>query len=154
MLTGAAQAIDERLDGAIAEFSRRRMFSGNIGEVFVLPTGCHPLRPDTVLLAGLGSFDQFNDEVLQLVAENVIRTFIRTGVEDFATVLLGGGSGSDPAATLHNLLTGFLRGLTDSDTPHDFRLVTICEMDPQQYARIKEELYRLASTDSFFWTSR
>ena len=147
--TGAAQAIDERLDGAIAEFSRRRMFSGNIGEVFVLPTGCHPLRPDTVLLAGLGSFDQFNDEVLQLVAENVIRTFIRTGVEDFATVLLGGGSGSDPAATLHNLLTGFLRGLADSDTPHDFRRVTICEMDPQQYARIKEELYRLASTDLF-----
>ena len=41
--TGAAQAIDERLDGAIAEFSRRRMFSGNIGEVFFLP-GIPPRR--------------------------------------------------------------------------------------------------------------
>ena len=147
--TGAAQAVDERLDGAIAEFSRRRMFSGNVGEIFVLPTGCHPLRPETVLLAGLGSFDRFNDEVLQLVAENAIRTLVHTGVEDFATVLIGGGSGADTGSMLKNLLTGFIRGLKDSDTAHDFRRVTLCEMNPEQYARIKEELYRLASTELF-----
>lgn len=147
--TGAAQAIDERLDGAIAEFSRRRMFSGNVGEIFVLPTGSHLLRPETVLLAGLGSFDRFNDEVLQLVAENAIRTLVRTGVEDFATVLIGGGSGADTGSTLKNLLTGFILGLKDSDAANNFRRLTLCEMDPEQYARIKEELYRLASTELF-----
>lgn len=147
--TGAAQAVDAQLDGAIAEFSRRRMFSGNVGEVFVLPTGSHPLRADSVLLAGLGPFDRFTDEVLEAVAENVIRTFVRTGVEDFATVLLGAGSGKDPAMALRHLLAGFLRGLKDADPSHDFRRITVCETDPEQYARIKTELYRLASTDLF-----
>ena len=53
--TGAAQAVDLRMDGAIAEFSRRRMFGGEVGQVFVIPTGCHALRPDHILLAGLGN---------------------------------------------------------------------------------------------------
>src|SRR5262249_9438302 len=89
--TGAAQAVDARLGGAGGDFSRRRMFSANVGEVFILPTGSHALRPDIVLFAGLGAFDQFTDEVLELVAENVVRTFVATGVEDFATVLIGSG---------------------------------------------------------------
>jgi hypothetical protein len=145
--TGAAQAVDARLDGAVAEFSRRRMFSANVGEVFILPTGTHALRPDIVLFAGLGAFDQFTDDVLELVAENVIRTFIATGVQDFATVLIGKGSGRAPATALRRLLGGFLSGLRDVDHGHDFRRITLCERNPDQYDIIKAELYRLASTD-------
>ena len=64
-------------------------------------------------------------------------------------MLIGGGSGADTGSMLKNLLTGFIRGLKDSDTAHDFRRVTLCEMNPEQYSRIKEELYRLASTELF-----
>ena len=147
--TGAAQAVDARLDGAVAECSRRRMFSANVGEVFILPTGPHLLRSDVVLFAGLGPFDHFSDDVLELVAENVVRTFVATGVDDFATVLIGGGSGRGTGQTLRTLLQGFLRGLRDSDAAQNFRRVTLCEMVPAQYDAIKRELYLLASTDLF-----
>ncbi|HRZ35497.1 MAG TPA: M17 family peptidase N-terminal domain-containing protein, partial [Candidatus Paceibacterota bacterium] len=123
---GAASALDQRLGGAVSEFMARRMFGGNIGEIFVMPTGRHPVRADLVMFAGLGTFDRFDEEVLELVAENVIRTLIRTDVEDLATVLLGGRSGPSVAALLEHMLKGFLRGLLDADDDRRFRRVTLC----------------------------
>src|SRR5690606_8235315 len=39
------------------------------------------------------------------------------------------------------------RGLCDADTDHFFRRVVICETRPERYIALKEELYRLSSTD-------
>lgn len=147
--TGAAAYIDSRLDGAVTEFMRRRMFSGGIGEVFILPANRSRLPADMVLFAGLGYFDQFNNEVQQTTAENVLRTFVRTRVEDFATVLFGGGSGSDVGELLAGLLRGFVRGKLDADVDHHFRRVTLCELDRARYEKIRTELYRLAGTPLF-----
>jgi pimeloyl-ACP methyl ester carboxylesterase len=144
---GAAAALDARLGGAISELSQRRMFSGNIGEIFMLPVGRHPLASEHVAFVGLGPFDRFTDEVLQIAAENMIRTFIRARVEEFATVVFGGGSGGSPAEGLRNMLDGFLRGLRDADADHFFRRVVICETQRDRYTALKEELYRLSSTD-------
>lgn len=151
--TGAARAIDDRLDGAIADFVQRRMFAANVGEVFMLPCGRHPLRAETVLLAGLGSFDEFGESVAQLVAENVIRTFIRTQVDEFATLLLGGGSSGGNAdslrVTLRNLLEGFIRGLTNTPDTRVFRGFTLCELDPDRYQLMRNELFYLSGTPLF-----
>lgn len=147
--SGAAVALDSRLRGAIGDFTRRRMFSGNVGELFMMPTGRHPVSADTIILAGLGHFDEFNDEVLQLTAENVIRTCVRTNVEEVATVLFGAGSGRSTATALKHLLTGFFRGLRDADHDHSFRRITLCEMNASRYQEIKQELLRLSSTDLF-----
>jgi pimeloyl-ACP methyl ester carboxylesterase len=147
--SGAANDVDARLDGAISELSTRRMFDLSTGEVFIVPTGRHPLRADLILFVGLGPFDKFDDGVQGLAAENVIRTFIQTNVPDFATVLLGAGSGRDVAATLTNLLSGFFRGLRDADRQHRVRSITLCEMDPSVYTVIKRELFRLAATPLF-----
>ncbi|MEO8428163.1 MAG: CHAT domain-containing protein, partial [Verrucomicrobiota bacterium] len=147
--TGAAQAIDLQMDGAIAEFSRRRMFGGEIGEIFIIPTGNHPLRPKHILLAGLGTFDRFTRDVLELVAENVIRTLVRSGVDDFATVVMGGSSGKDISVSLQHMLAGFVRGLLDADESHDFRRVTLCETNLERFNEMREQLYRLASTELF-----
>lgn len=147
--SGAALVLDQRLDGAIAEFTTRRMFSGNVGEVFMLPSGRHALSADVTVLAGLGPFDRFSEEVQQLVAENVIRTLIRAKIEDFATVLVGAGSGRGAASSLRNLLAGFIRGLRDADTFARFRSITLCEFDRDRYHSMKQELYRLSSTALF-----
>jgi hypothetical protein len=146
---GAANAIDSLLEGTIGEFITRRMFNGNVGEISIIPTGRHPIRPDLIAFAGLGAFDKFNSDVLELVADNIIRTFIRTRVDDFATVLFGGASGHEPEMILESLLTGFIRGLLDADTEYRFHGVTICETDRQRYEAIKRELYRLSSTPLF-----
>ncbi len=146
---GAALAIDQRLDGAIGDFVNRRMFSGNVGELFILPTGRHPLQADLVLFAGLGAFDRFNVEILQLVAENTIRTLIRTNVEDFATVLLGSGTGVEAIDSLRHLLEGFVRAIRDLDTDAGVRRVTFCIRDPGKCREAAAELFRLAGTELF-----
>ena len=143
---GAASALDARLDGAITDLTRRRMFGGEVGEIFMLPTGRHPLSADVIAFVGLGAFDRFTDEVLQTAAENLLRTLVRARVEEFSTVLFGGGSGENPASGLRNLLTGFLRALRDADHDHQFRRIVLCEYDADRYTLLKEELFRLSST--------
>ncbi len=146
---GAAAAIDERLDGAVKEFSTRRMFTADVGDVFVMPTGRNSLKAESVLFAGLGLFDAFENEVQQFISQNIVRTFVHTHVEDFATVLMGTSSGSSVSTALFNQLKGFLDGMKDADRDHRMRRITICENDPARYLRMKEELYRLSSTDLF-----
>ncbi len=146
---GAAGAIDELLGGAVREFTTRRMFSGEVGDIFIMPTGRGDVRAESVLFAGLGAFDAFGPEVQEFVTENVIRTFVRTHVEDFATVLMGAASGQTVRVALFHQLRGYIRGLLDADDDHRLRRLTIVENDPDTYAEIKRELFRLTSTDLF-----
>lgn len=146
---GPASSIDAHLDGAVREFTTRRMFSANVGEVFALPSGRHRLFADFVLLAGLGPFDAFASETQEFVTENIVRACARTNVEELATVLLGAGSGMSVETSVRHHLVGFLHGLRDADRGHRVRRITLCEIDPARYQRIKQEVYRLASTTLF-----
>ncbi len=146
---GAAAAVDERVNGALKECVMRRMFTSRVGEVFVLPTGRHLIYAESVLFAGLGDFGTFGPDVQQFVAENVVRTFIRTHVEEFATVLIGAATGLSVPAILYNQLAGYFRGLFDADDSDVMRRITLCERDADRYLEMKEEVYRLASTDLF-----
>ena len=146
---GAAAAIDERLNGAVKEFTLRRMFSGGLGEVFVMPAGRSLLFADLVLFAGLGAFDRFTDDAQRFVAENIVRTFVRTQVEEFATVLLGTGSGVPVATALRNQLAGFFAALTAADPDRQLRRITLCELDAERYDEIRRELLQLSATPLF-----
>jgi hypothetical protein len=102
-----------------------------------------------VLFLGLGPFDRFTEDVQQLVFENAVRVLVRSRVDEFATVLIGAGSGQTAGAVLKNLLIGFLRGLKDADPNFRFRGITICEKNPARFADMREELVRLARTPLF-----
>ncbi len=146
---GAALAVDAAMNGTITEFTQRRMFSNAVGELFMLPAGRNELRADQVIFTGLGAFDRFNLQTLETVAENLARTLVRTDIEEFATILMGAGTGLplDPAVRAYIL--GFLRGLTDSDPDHHFRGITLCELNEARYDAVKWALYRLSSTPLF-----
>jgi CHAT domain/Cytosol aminopeptidase family, N-terminal domain/Lecithin:cholesterol acyltransferase len=146
---GAASAIDDRMGGAIRQMFERRMFNAGVGEISILPTGKHPVRADVIAFAGLGPFDNFNEDVLEIVGENVVRTFINTRVDEFATVPIGGGTNAFTASALRKLLVGFLRGLQDSGLNNRFRGVTICETDKDRYDAMQAEFYRLCGTSLF-----
>jgi hypothetical protein len=149
---GPAGAIDQQLGGAIREFVARRLFSLKSGEVFMLPTGNAPIPADLVLFAGLGSLDQFHAaprDCQQLVASNVIRTMIRMGIDEFATVLVGGGSGQSVRQTLENLMLGFADGLRDADPGDRVRRVILCENDRQRYAEMVDSVYALGRGQPF-----
>jgi hypothetical protein len=143
--SGPAAAIDAALGGAIREFTLRRMFAGQLGQVFVLPATRGALMADLVLFAGLGAFDDFGAEAAAFVAENVVRTFARTHVEDFATVLFGAGSGVPVAMAAEQQLRGFLQGLQHADPGGVVRRITFCELDPRKYRAMARALRRIAT---------
>jgi pimeloyl-ACP methyl ester carboxylesterase len=147
--TGPASEIDKRLGGAVTELTSRRMLSGNVGQAFVMPVGRSTLRCDMVLFAGLGTFDSFTPDVQLFAAENVVRVFARTHVEEFATLMFGAGSGRSIAESLANMLAGFLRGLSEADGHGRFRRIILCERDPARYDELKRALYQLAGTTLF-----
>ncbi|HEX9622045.1 MAG TPA: M17 family peptidase N-terminal domain-containing protein, partial [Polyangiaceae bacterium] len=147
--SGAASVLDDYLGGAVTEFMRRRMFSGGVGEVFVMPANRRQLRADLVIFAGLGYFDQFNDEVQRVAAQNVVRALVRTRVEEFATVLVGASTGADVAHLLTNLLSGFVEGKLQADSERRLSRIVLCETDPARYEELRREVYRLASTSLF-----
>lgn len=146
---GAASALDEVLDGVIAEMVARRMFNGNVGEVNVLPTGRHPVRADAIAFAGLGSIDRFTVESLAVIGENLIRTFVATRVDDFAIVPLGGSTGAFTYDALQSLFSGFIRGLAESDGDRRFHGITICEIDHARFVGLRNWLYQLAVSSLF-----
>ncbi|MCZ6469143.1 MAG: CHAT domain-containing protein, partial [Candidatus Dadabacteria bacterium] len=74
---------------------------------------------------------------------------IQSKIEDFATVLMGAGSGRTIESTLKNLITGFVRGILDADKDYKFRSITLCEMDINRYNEMKRALYQLSSTKLF-----
>jgi hypothetical protein len=147
--SGAARAVDEQLDGAITEFSERRILSAKVGAVFIMPANRYRMGADMVVFAGLGSYDDLSDEVLRLVAENVARTLVRTKVGSFATVLLSSGSGMDPSDALTNLVTGFLSGLREGDKPGHLKTITLCETNRERFETIHRDLLRLTASDIF-----
>ena len=146
---GAAAVVDQQMGGAIQQMFARRMFNASIGEISILPTGKHPVRADVIAFAGLGAFDSFNEQVLDIVGENLVRTFINTRIDDFATVPIGGATSAFTPGALRSLMSGFLRGLQDADHDSRFRGITICETDKDRFAALQQEFYRLCGTRLF-----
>jgi hypothetical protein len=142
--SGAAAAVDARLGGAIREFTRRRMFTGRLGEISGLPPTRGVLLAESVVFAGLGDFDDFGSDAQSFVAGNIVRSLAMSGVEDFATVLFGAGSGVPVAAALEQQLGGFVAGLRDADPDRVIRRITICEIDARKYAALRRAALRLA----------
>jgi hypothetical protein len=143
--SGAAAAVDRSLGGAIREFTLRRMFLGQLGQVFVMPAARSPLQAELVLFAGLGDFAAFGPAAQAFVAENVVRTFARTHVEDFATVLLGAGSGIPVESAVEHQLRGFLAGLRHADPDRVIRRITLCEIDTRKFAALRRSATRIAA---------
>lgn len=146
---GAAAALDAQLGGAIRDLVERRMLSGRSGEVFLLPARRLRLPTEHVVFAGLGPPEFYGEATQQLAAENAMRALLRARIDDCATVLFGSRPGPAPARSLENLMTGFLRALHDADPGRCFRSLTLCELDPEKFAEMRSELYRLAATDLF-----
>jgi pimeloyl-ACP methyl ester carboxylesterase len=143
--TGPAATLDARLGGAIRELALRRMFDGSLGQVYVLPTPRSALLAEFAVFAGLGDFDEFGPDAQAYAAENVVRAFARSRIEDFATLLLGAGSGVSVAAALEGQLRGYLAGLRRADPERVVRRITVCELDGRKFARLRRAMTRLAA---------
>ena len=146
---GAAKAVDARLGGRLRDLIRTRTVSSEVGTMFVLPTMRSGLRTDMLIFAGLGPFDGFVPEMIELVASNLVRTLVGGNIEEFATVLFGAGSGFEARACTEHLLRGVIGGLRDTDPEGRFRGLTICELDEGKFSSIRDEVVRGCLSDAF-----
>jgi CHAT domain-containing protein len=148
---GAAAALNRAMNGRISDLIARRMFGAEVGEISVLPNGRRAMRAPNVAFAGLGSFDSFTPAALKLVCDNLVRTFVAAGLDNFAMVPFGWGSASDEdqRTMVRAMLEGFVRAIEDSDTDRRFRELTICELSPERFALINDEIHDLGQRASF-----
>jgi CHAT domain-containing protein len=121
------------------------MFDASLGRVTSLPVARHALLADFVVLAGLGDFDEFASEAQMLVAGNIVRLLAAAGVQDFATVLFGAGSGVPVAAALEQQLGGFAAALGGADDGRVVRRITLCEIDTRKYASLRRAAVAVAA---------
>lgn len=147
--SGAANALDEQLDGAIRELVERGLLKGDVGQVFVLPAGRRRLMAELVVFVGLGQPDRFDDGVLHTVSRNVAHMLAHLKVDDFATVLIGGGSGDNAGTSLASMVGGFLEALRESDGNEHVRRVTVCERDRGRYDEAVSNLRLMLTSEVF-----
>lgn len=146
---GAAGAIDERLGGMLADVIDRRMFSANVGELFVLPTPRHGLAAEMVVLIGLGSFSQFSMKSLRSSVENATRTLLRCQVDELVTVPLGGGSGLPMEQIAEAMIEGLQAALNDAHGRPSLRSLGIMTKFQHDYDRLNQSILTLASSSKF-----
>ena len=145
--SGAARALDEALGGEITRLVNRRVFSTNTGEVFILPVSRRQLKADFVVFVGLGYYDEFSEEVLELASQNVARMLLAAQIGEFATVMMGSASATSMTASLRSMLRGFSAGVVDQSSGHMIRSVTIVESDERRFQQMTRSLVELAVSD-------
>lgn len=147
--SGPAHAFDSLLAGAISDLSERKIFSGMRGKIYFMPTYKTQIPGDVLTIAGLGSFAEFQSDVIVSTAQQVIQSLLRIRVNELATVIFGGASSGDIRNCLVAMLKGFIKGLMENDQNFEFQRVIICEKDDQKFAELQTELYQLASSSLF-----
>lgn len=147
--SGAAGALDSRLEGMLAEIIDRRMFSANIGEVFILPTPRHGLKAEMVVLIGLGTFEQFSMQSLRSSVENAVRTLLRCNVDELVTVPLGGGSGLRMDHIAEAMIEGVNSAIKDARGRPSLRSLVITTINKRDHDELCRSTLLLAASDKF-----
>jgi len=138
--SGAADAIDERLGGAIRLLSQRRQIDGTLGRVEQVSAANTPLHAASVVLVGLGDFDRFDAGAVQHAAAAAARVMAATQARHVAAVTFGAGSGLGARAAITAQLQGFAAGLSAADSGGQVRRLTICEINARRHAQLARAL--------------
>ncbi len=146
---GAAGAVDAKLGGMLAEVIDRRMFSANVGEIFVLPTQRKKLATEMVVLIGLGRFSEFTTQSLRSSVQNATKTLLNCNVDELVTVPMGGGSGLQIPELTEAIMEGVQAAMLDSRRRLSLRSLCIATKFPKDYQAICESIFELATSAKF-----
>ena len=143
---GATGAVDKALDGGISSLIDDGEITGKKGEMTLLHT-MGKIAPARVVVAGLGSQDDFDAEVVRRVSSEALRFLRRRGITDAVTIAHGAGIGGlAPDDAGQAIAEGSLLGLYRFDRYHtngddgdgDFEELTIAELDESRARAIRQ----------------
>ena len=133
----------------LAEVIERRMFSANVGEVFIIPTVRQNIGTELVALIGLGSFSMFTAKSLRTSVENATRTLLRCNVDDLVTVPMGGGTGMPIRVVSEAILDGVQAAIRDARDRISLRGLTIATNSGQDFEQMCKTALELAASSRF-----
>ena len=134
---GATGAVDKALGGVITQLIEDGEIKGSTGETTLIHT-LGKIKPSRVLVAGLGTQDKFDVQVVRRVSAEVVRFLRRKGISSAATIAHGAGIGGlDPQLSGQAIAEGAHLGLykfgtyltKNSDSTNEFEHLTVVEAD-------------------------
>ena len=134
---GATGAVDKALGGVITQLIEDGEIKGSTGETTLIHT-LGKIKPSRVLVAGLGTQDKFDVQVVRRVSAEVVRFLRRKGISSAATIAHGASIGGlDPQLSGQALAEGAHLGLykfgtyltKNSDSTNEFEHLTVVESD-------------------------
>ena len=133
---GPARAIDHHLDGLLSDVFESQAVDGRLGSVLPVPVPVERGAARNLFLVGLGAISEFLPKAVETAGESLARLLVATQILDLATVPIGASSGLSLKGVVESFLTGFLRGLHQSDATRGFRSLTLCEVKPDRYSEL------------------
>jgi len=136
-LGGATGAVDKALGGVITQLIEDGEIKGSTGETTLIHT-LGKIKPSRVLVAGLGTQDKFDVQVVRRVSAEVVRFLRRKGISSAATIAHGAGIGGlDPQLSGQAIAEGAHLGLykfgtyltKNSDSTNELEHLTVVELD-------------------------
>ena len=108
---GATGAVDKALDGAISRLIREGEIKGTQSSISMVHT-LGKISPDRVVVAGLGTAEKLDAQVVRQVSGDVVRFLRQRGISRAATIAHGTGIGGlDLGASGQAIAEGTLLGL-------------------------------------------
>ena len=150
---GATGAVDKALGGVITQLIEDGEIKGSTGETTLIHT-LGKIKPSRVLVAGLGTQDKFDVQVVRRVSAEVVRFLRRKGISSAATIAHGASIGGlDPQLSGQAIAEGAHLGLykfgtyltKNSDSTNEFEHLTVVELDKTR-AKAIDSGVKLGST--------
>ena len=142
---GATGAVDQALGGAISRLIEDGEITGKQSEMTLLHT-MGKIGPARIVVAGLGSQDDFDTEVARRVSSEALRYLRRRGVSQAVTIAHGAGVGGLSSEDAGRAIAeGAVLGLYRFDRYHtngngsdvEFEELTIAERDADRAGAIR-----------------
>ena len=150
---GATGAVDKALGGVITQLIEDGEIKGSTGETTLIHT-LGKIKPSRVLVAGLGTQDKFDVQVVRRVSAEVVRFLRRKGISSAATIAHGASIGGlDPQLSGQAIAEGAHLGLykfgtyltKNSDSTNEFEHLIVVELDKTR-AKAIDSGVKLGST--------
>ena len=147
---GATGAVDRALDGMITRLIEDGEITGKKGEMTLLHT-MGKIAPARVVVAGLGSQEDFDTEVVRRVSSEAVRFLRRRGIASAVTIAHGAGIGGlESEESGQAIAEGSLLGLYRFDRYHtngdgadgEFEDLVIAELDSVRADSIRQGVER------------
>jgi pimeloyl-ACP methyl ester carboxylesterase len=149
---GAVKRLDDKLKYLISAAIKNSMVGSELGQLFFIPVKREQINARAVLLAGMGEEGKFSQDDLRYLMHNVTYAVAALEEDNFATLLIGSGTGNLP---LERALRGLLFGVCDAfhalyEEPEaqGLKRMTIVEHDPVRCDRITRMLEIIMKEDS------